>query len=71
MTERHGVTMRCRHCKQEMFIQGVQTYPVKYHLKPIVSIECRNPECPLWKQTLNQADYPTMDLTPYLRKARR
>lgn len=57
----------CRHCLQPMSIQSVQTYPAHYNMKPIVQIECREDGCPLWKQTFDQADYPTKDLTPYLK----
>lgn len=59
--------MKCRHCGQEMHIHGVQDYPPKYNLKPVVEIHCLNPGCPLWTQTFDQTAYPTKDLTPYLK----
>ena len=61
------ITHFCRHCKQDMFLHGIQEYPAKYNLAPIVEIHCTNPGCPLWLQTFDAATYAEKDLTPYLR----
>lgn len=62
--------MKCRHCGHEMYLQGIQEYPAKYNLPPLVLIECRNPGCELWMQTYDEARYATKDLTPYLKQKR-
>ena len=59
--------MKCRCCNRDMVTAGVQTYPAKYNLKPLVYIECRNRDCALWMQTFNEAEYGAKDLTPYLK----
>lgn len=59
--------MKCRHCGSDMYLHGVQHYPAKYNLKPLVLIECINPGCPLWLQTFDEAAYATKDLSSYLK----
>lgn len=61
---------KCRCCGQDMYLHGVQHYPAKYNLAPLVLIECINPGCALWMQTFDQAAYPTKDLTSYLKQKR-
>ena len=50
--------MECTCCGEPLKSIGVQTFPAKYKLQPLELVECRCPECLMYRRTLSRESHP-------------
>jgi hypothetical protein len=50
--------MQCACCGEQLKFIGVQTFPAKYKLQPLELVECRCPDCLMYRRTLSKDNHP-------------